>query len=126
MLSPRWFGLCSRCSRVASLCGFPRGLLKFANFTEVQHWGSAAVPKRLSHRDLGGLYSNTKVQRYLQKLMGEHRVISRTLQHEHLSDSERKALLKKHTELLPVADLFGSIEQAQKDLEEVISLLHSE
>ncbi|MED6261505.1 Peptide chain release factor 1, mitochondrial [Ataeniobius toweri] len=57
--------------------------------------------------------------------MEEHRVISRKLQHEHLNDSDRKALLKKHTELQPVTDVFGSIKQAQTDLEEVLSLLHT-
>ncbi|MEQ2172809.1 hypothetical protein GOODEAATRI_025195, partial [Goodea atripinnis] len=72
------------------------------------------------------LYNNSLVQGYLQKMMEEHRVISRKLQHEHLNDSDRKALLKKHTELQPVTDVFGSIKQAQTDLEEVLSLLHSD
>ncbi|KAM4710909.1 peptide chain release factor 1, mitochondrial [Anableps anableps] len=131
MLSSRLFGLCSQCSRAVSCRGFPWRTLKghsrlqYANFTEVQRWGTNVVPKRLSHCDLGDLYDNISVQRYVQKLMEEHRIISRKLQHDHLSDSDRKALLKKHTELLPVADVFGRLEQAQKDLEEIHSLLHT-
>ncbi|PWA32122.1 hypothetical protein CCH79_00013334 [Gambusia affinis] len=131
MFPPRWFGLCCHCSRVVSRRGFPWGTLKghsrlrHAVFTEVQLRGTNAVPRRLSHCDIGDLYNNSSVQRYLQKLMEEHRDISRKLQHDHLSDSGRKSLLKKHSELLPVAGLFGSIEQAQKDLEEVLSLLHT-
>ncbi|XP_032413060.1 peptide chain release factor 1, mitochondrial isoform X2 [Xiphophorus hellerii] len=131
MFPPRWFGLCGRCSRVVSRRGLPWGAPKghsrprYANFTEVQLRGTDAVPKRLSHCDAGDLYSNSSVQRYLQKLMEQHRDVSRKLQHDHLCDSDRKALLKTHTELLPVAGLFGSIEQAQKDLEEVLSLLRT-
>ncbi|XP_054915237.1 peptide chain release factor 1, mitochondrial [Poeciliopsis prolifica] len=131
MVVPRWFGLCCHCSRVVSRRGFPwetlkgHGRLRYANFTEAQLRGINAVPKRFSHCDIGDLYNNNSVQRYLQKLVEEHRDISRKLQHDHLSDVDRKALLKKHTELLPVAGLVGSIEQAQKDLEEVLSLLHT-
>ncbi|XP_007541411.1 peptide chain release factor 1, mitochondrial isoform X1 [Poecilia formosa] len=131
MFFPRWFELCCHCSRVVSRRGFPWGTpkdhsgLRPANFTEVQLRGTNAVPKRLSHCDIGDLYNISSVQRYLQKLMEEHRELSRKLQHNQLRDSDRKALLKKHTELLPVAGLFGSIEQAQKDLEEVLSLLHT-
>lgn len=58
--------------------------------------------------------------------MEEYRNLSKKLQHAHLSESDRKVLLKRHTELLPVATVFGSVQQALKDQEEVISLLHSE
>ncbi|MEQ2263215.1 hypothetical protein XENORESO_004663 [Xenotaenia resolanae] len=131
MFFSRWFGLCFECSRVVSRSGLKwrtlngHSRLKYANCTQKQPWRTTVVPKRLSHCDLGDLYNNSLVQGYLQKLMEEHRVISRKLQHEHLNDSDRKALLKKHTELQPVTDVFGSIKQAQTDLEEVLSLLHT-
>ncbi|XP_060888477.1 peptide chain release factor 1, mitochondrial [Labrus mixtus] len=57
--------------------------------------------------------------------MEEHRDVCRKLQHTHLSEADRKVLMKKHTELLPVASVFESIGEALKDLEEVLSLLHS-
>ncbi|XP_035983985.1 peptide chain release factor 1, mitochondrial isoform X2 [Fundulus heteroclitus] len=131
MFFTRWFGLCSQCSRVASRCELGwitrtgQSRRKYADFTGVQRLATSIVPKRNSHYDLGNLYNNISVQRYLQKLMEEHRFISRKLQHEHLSDPDRKALLKKHAELQSLADVSGSIEQAQKDLEEVLSLLHT-
>lgn len=136
MLVSRWFRLCSLCSRVvySSNVGGRRGgwrtltghtSLRYANITQVHHWGTV-VSKRLCYSDVGELYRNESVQRYLQQLMEEYRDISNRLQHAYLNESDRKALIKKHTELLPLANIFGSIEQARKDHEEVHSLLHGE
>uniref|UniRef100_UPI0037E70D28 peptide chain release factor 1, mitochondrial n=1 Tax=Semicossyphus pulcher TaxID=241346 RepID=UPI0037E70D28 len=136
MLFNRWFRVCSLCSRVvnSSRGGTRRGLewrtltrltsVNYANITEVQHWGTMA-PKRLCHRDLGDLYKTESVQRYIQQLMEEYGGLSKKLQHAYLSESDRKVLMKKQTELLPVAKVFDTIEQAMGDLEEVLSFLHS-
>lgn len=99
--------------------------VKHANRTDVPHWGRVMF-KRFFHNDLGELYKNESVQVYLEQLMEEHRDLSKKLQHAYLSESDRKGLTKKHTELLPLASVFRSIEQAQKDLEEVSSLLKGE
>ncbi|XP_059184013.1 peptide chain release factor 1, mitochondrial [Centropristis striata] len=132
MLLSSWCRLCSVCSRVVcSSRGRRAGWrtltghmdLKHTN-TQVQHW-AAAAPRRLCHSDLGDLYKAECVQRYLQQLMEEHRDISKKLQHAYISESDRKVLQKKHTELQPVANVFESIEQALKDLEEILALLHS-
>uniref|UniRef100_A0A3B4Y122 Mitochondrial translation release factor 1 n=2 Tax=Seriola lalandi dorsalis TaxID=1841481 RepID=A0A3B4Y122_SERLL len=132
MLVNRWFRLCSLCSRVVySSTGIRGGWrtlpghtsLKYANITEVPYWGTVES-KRLSHSDLGDLYQSESLQRYLQQLMGEYRDLSERLQHVYLNESDRKQLIKKHTELLPLANIFGSIEQALKDHEEVFSLLN--
>lgn len=96
--------------------------LKHANMIEVPYWGRV-ISKRFSHSDVGELYKNESVQVYLQQLMEEYGDLSKQLQHACLSESDRKVLIKKHTELLPLASVFGSIEQAKKDLEEVSSLL---
>ncbi|XP_040887971.1 peptide chain release factor 1, mitochondrial isoform X2 [Toxotes jaculatrix] len=97
---------------------------KYANITEVPLWSTAAT-KRLCHSGLGDLYKNESVQRYLQQLMEEYRDLSKNLQHAHLSDSDRKVFIKRHTELLPLVNIFGNVEQALKDHEEVYSLLHA-
>lgn len=134
MLVSRCSRLCFRCSRVVyssrrrrggwrTLTGYGSG--KYANITEVQHWDSIA-PKRLYHSDLGDLYKNECVQKYLQQLMEEYRDLSKKLEHAYLSESDRKVLIKKHSELLPLANVFKNVEEALKDLEEVISLLHGE
>lgn len=99
--------------------------MKYANITEVQHWDTVA-PKRLYHSDLGDLYKNECVQKYLQQLMEEYRDLSKKLEHAYLSESDRKVLIKKHSELLPLANVFKKAEEAMKDLEEVLSLLHGE
>lgn len=82
------------------------------------------LPQRGYRSDLGDLYNVESVQRFLQRLMEEHGELSKRLEHPHLSENDRKALITRHTELLPVANVFRSIEQALKDLEEVLSLLH--
>lgn len=129
MLMNRWSRLCAVCSRVVDSSrggwGTLQTSLKHASMAQVQHWGTAA-PKRLCHSDLGDLYKKESVQRHLQQLMEEYRDLGKKLQHAHLSESDRKVLIKRHTGLLPLANVFKSIEQALKDLEEVLSLLHSE
>uniref|UniRef100_A0A3Q0QWU7 Uncharacterized protein n=1 Tax=Amphilophus citrinellus TaxID=61819 RepID=A0A3Q0QWU7_AMPCI len=131
MLVRRCFRLCSLCTRVVYSSREGRGGwrtlmghtgLKHANMIEVPYWGSV-ISKRFSHSDVGELYKNESVQVYLQQLMKEYGDLSKQLQHASLSESHRKVLIKKHTELLPLASVFGSIEQAQKELEEVSSLL---
>nr|XP_020476191.1 peptide chain release factor 1, mitochondrial isoform X1 [Monopterus albus] len=130
MLVNPWFRLCCLCSRVVYSSTGRRGWrtltghssLRHVNITEVQHYDTVA-PGRLYHSNSGDLYDNESVQRYLQQLMEEYRDLSKTLEHAHLSESERKVLTKKHNELLPLANVFGSIEEAQKDLDEVLSLL---
>ncbi|KAA8579712.1 peptide chain release factor 1, mitochondrial isoform X2 [Etheostoma spectabile] len=127
MLVSRWSRLCSLCSRVVySSRGRRAGwrTLTGHSRTQAQHWGTVA-PRRLYHSDLGDLYKNESVQRYLQQLMEEFRDLSKKLQHAYLSESDRKVLSKKHTELLPLANVFESIEEALKDLEEVLSYLHT-
>lgn len=133
MFVNRWFRFCNECSRiVSSSCGRRRGWRtltgrstgKHANATVLQLCASIE-PRRHFHGDLGDLHSDESVQKYLQQLMEEYRKLSKKLQHAHLSESESKALLKRHTELLPVASVFESVQQALKDQEEVISLLQS-
>ncbi|XP_035533784.1 peptide chain release factor 1, mitochondrial [Morone saxatilis] len=132
MLASRWFRLFSLRSRVVYNTSRGRGGgrrrtltgHKHGNTTVVQHWGRAA-PERLSHSDVGGLYKRESVQRYLQQLMEEYRDLSKELEQPYLSESDRKVLMKRHTELLPLANVFESTVQALKDLEEVLSLLHS-
>ncbi|CAJ1086775.1 peptide chain release factor 1%2C mitochondrial [Xyrichtys novacula] len=124
----RWFRLCSSCSRVFhSSSGGNRKRLEWRTLqsvAEVQHW-SRLAPKRLCHSGLRDLYKTESVQRYLQQLMEDYEDLNKKLQHVHLSESDRKELMKRHTELLPVANVFQSIERAMKDLEEVLSLLRS-
>lgn len=96
--------------------------VNYANTTEQQLWRTATT-KRLYHSDL---YKNESVQRYLQQLMEEYRDLSKKLEHVYLSESDRKVLLKRQSELLPLANVFKDVEAALKDLEELLSLLHGE
>lgn len=134
MFLNRSFRLCNECCRVVySRCGRRRewrtltghSSAKYANMTVLQLC-STVVPRRHFHGDLRDLHNNECVQKYLQQLVEEYSDLSKKLQHDHLSESDRKVLLRRQTELLPVAVMFESVQQALKDQEEVISLLHSE
>lgn len=131
MILNRCFRLCNGCCRVVysgrkrdwrTLTGYRTA--KHAN-TTVVGLGATVVARRHFHSDLGDLHNNECVQKYLQQLMEEYRDLGRKLQLDHLSESDRKVLLRRQTELLPVAIRFESVQQALKDQEEVTSLLHS-
>lgn len=128
----RWSGLCSLCSRVVdssrgrsggwrTLTGGRTGE-GHASITDRSPW-ITVVPRRLCHGDRADLYQRESVQRYLQLLMEDFRHLSEKFQLVHLSESDRKEVVRKHTELLPLANIYSSIEQTLKEHEEVISLL---
>lgn len=80
--------------------------------------------RRLFHNDVGGLYENDSVQKYLRQLMDNHKALEHKLQRSNLSEADRKVMVKKYTELLPLANVYYKVEQALKDLDEVNSILH--
>ncbi|XP_062236510.1 peptide chain release factor 1, mitochondrial [Platichthys flesus] len=127
MLVGRWFGLCSRvvhCSSVRGRWRTPTGghVKKYANITEEPQWRTRGS-RRLCHSDAGDMFEHRCVQRYLQQLVLEHGQLSERLQQVYLNESDRKELMRRHSELLPLANIHGRIEQALRDLEEVRSLL---
>ncbi|KAF7663199.1 hypothetical protein LDENG_00214840 [Lucifuga dentata] len=117
MLVRRCIRLCAFCSRVVYA---NRGGWR----TLTRPGGGGLITSSLCHTDLGDLYRNESVQRYLRQLMEEYGELKKRLQQACLSESERKELNKKHTELLPLAHVFYKVEQAGKELEEVSALLH--
>lgn len=82
--------------------------------------------RRRYHGDPGDLYENESVRRHLRRLVEEHGNAGEMLRRASLSEADRKVLVRRHVELQPVVDVFGRLERAQKDLEEVLSLLHGE
>ncbi|KAM9836249.1 peptide chain release factor 1, mitochondrial isoform 3-T3 [Aulostomus maculatus] len=78
-----------------------------------------------THRDLGDLYKNESVERYLRTVMEECRHVSEKLELRHLSTSDRTTLQSRHAELQTVAYVFQTLEGALKEQEEVLSLIHS-
>ncbi|KAM4601907.1 peptide chain release factor 1, mitochondrial [Polymixia lowei] len=129
MLVHRWIRLCTVCKRLISNnrggIGWrtSTGHDSLQYVTEVLRGNTAS--RRYCHGDVGDLYKNESVQRYLRQLMEEYGDLTKKLQLACLSDLERKDMNQKLVKLLPVADVFQSITNALKDLEEVLSLLHS-
>lgn len=116
------FRLCTVCSRVVS---GSRGWRTLGGATPANLAGGVGAHKRRFHGDFGDLYKNESVQKYLRKLVEEHRDLSDKLQHLHLCDADRKALIKRHSELQPVAEVFDRVGRAVRELEELLALLHS-
>lgn len=118
MLTCQWSRLCGRVFR-------SKGWKNAAPALTRVSW-SQLTARRRYHGDLGDLYENESVQRHLRRLVEEHGNACEMLQHASLSEADRKVLTKRHVELQPVADVFVRMERGQKDLEEVLSVLHGE
>ncbi|KAM9836248.1 peptide chain release factor 1, mitochondrial isoform 2-T2 [Aulostomus maculatus] len=125
-----WARLCSVRTRVVN--GGKRWRTLFTghtgethtNIPGVRHWCTVTT-KRLCHSDLGDLYKNESVERYLRTVMEECRHVSEKLELRHLSTSDRTTLQSRHAELQTVAYVFQTLEGALKEQEEVLSLIHS-
>lgn len=78
---------------------------------------------RFNHRAVGDLHRDASVHRYIKQLMEEWTQLEQKLQHSCLSEADRRATLKRHTELLPLAHVWQRNELALRDHQEVLSLL---
>lgn len=119
MLTRHWSRLCGRVFRSSG------GRNAAPAVTRVS-WPQLTPRRRRSHCNPGDLYENASVRRYLRRLVEEHGNAGEMLRRVSLSEADRKVLARRHVELQPVADVFGRMERAHKDLEEVLSLLHGE
>ncbi|XP_075871409.1 peptide chain release factor 1, mitochondrial isoform X2 [Nelusetta ayraudi] len=117
MLARHWSRLCGR------VCRSGRQRTAAPALTRVS-WPPVSQRRRRYHRDPGDLYENESVRRHLRQLVEEHGDAGERLLLAFLSEADRKLLARRYAELQPVADVFGRMEGAQRDLEEVLSLLH--
>lgn len=120
MLTRHWTRLCGRVFWSSG------GRNASPAVTRVSRSQLALLRLRSYHGDPGDLYENESVRRHLRRLVGEHGNAGEMLRRPSLSEADRKMLARRHAELQPVADVFGRMERAQRDLEEVLSLLHGE
>uniref|UniRef100_A0A4W5N929 Mitochondrial translation release factor 1 n=1 Tax=Hucho hucho TaxID=62062 RepID=A0A4W5N929_9TELE len=117
MLTQKCIRLCGPCARLISPLHMRKRIWKeLAN-------RSLVSSRRYCNNDLGDLYRNESVQRYLRQLVEEYRDVTKTLQHGFLNDPAWKELNKRQVGLSPVVTAFQSAEHAAKDLEEVETLL---
>lgn len=132
-MSKRWLSLSTACGRVvysykaAGVGGWrAQSAVRYAANTPQVHTCHPAASTRLLHTGVNELYNNRGLQRFLQQLLEEHRDLSLRLQQADLTEADRKELARRHAELLPVAAGYERTERAQRDLDEVVSLLNSE
>lgn len=119
MLARHWYRLCGHIRRSG-------GHRTAAPSLTCVCWPPTSQRRRSCHCDPGDLYENESVRRHLRRLVEEHGDAGERLQLASLSETDRKWLVRRHAELQYVADVFGKMEEAQRDLEEVLSLLHGE
>lgn len=81
------------------------------------------TPWRACHRAVGDLHSHASVKKYIQQLLKDFTKLDQRLRHACLSEADRRAILKKHADLQPLASVCQSCEQAVKDHQEVLSLI---
>ncbi|XP_077584878.1 peptide chain release factor 1, mitochondrial [Stigmatopora nigra] len=79
----------------------------------------------LFHSDAGDLYENDAVQKYLRHLVEDHKILGQKLDRSNMSEAERKAMVKKHADLQPLANAFHNVERAREELDEVQLILRS-
>ncbi|XP_046886922.1 peptide chain release factor 1, mitochondrial isoform X3 [Hypomesus transpacificus] len=133
MLATKCIRLCASCGRLGSRInpstrgGMPV-TLRLSGQGSTLHYSAmpfSISPRRHCHGGLDDIHQNASVQRYIRQLVDEYGEVTKKLQYTFLSDSERKELNLRQTELLPVEKAFRCTVNAMKELEEITSLIQS-
>lgn len=101
-------------SHLAGLNTFQRSSLRNAMASILFHNWS-----RRYHQTSRTLWNHEALQKYLQTLRQEYQKISQLLDDCSVSEQHRKALGKRHAELSPLAEAFGEIEDAKKEIQDL-------
>ena len=133
MLATKCIRLCASCGRLNSRInpstrgGMPVALRLSCHGSTLRlsAMPSSIPPRRHCHGGSDDIHQNASVQRYIRKLVDEYGEVTKKLQFTFLSDSERKELNHRQTELLPMEKAFRCTEKAMKELEEITSLIQS-
>ncbi|KAL7891054.1 hypothetical protein AOLI_G00005300 [Acnodon oligacanthus] len=129
MSAHRWTRLCvlSFLSNDVTATLAPFARKRVSKIRQLVCSGGVDLTRRYCYKGYKGedLLKNEAVQRHLQRLLGEYRSVSSSLQSEAVSDSERRMLNRRLVELSVVADTFQSCESALKELAEVEAYLQS-
>ncbi|KAL2087787.1 hypothetical protein ACEWY4_016615 [Coilia grayii] len=80
---------------------------------------------RTNHQTILDLLKNEAVQKYIQRLTDEYKLVTCTLENLNLSESDRRHFHQRRVELLPVVNAFMRTVHAAKDLQEVETILQS-
>ncbi|XP_053755135.1 peptide chain release factor 1, mitochondrial isoform X4 [Panthera pardus] len=82
-------------------------------------------PRRYCHQDTRMLWKHKALQKYMEDLSKEHRMLDQCLQRVSLNEGDRRALNRRHAELAPLAAIYQEIQEAEQAIEELDSMCRS-
>ncbi|XP_042833322.1 peptide chain release factor 1, mitochondrial isoform X3 [Panthera tigris] len=82
-------------------------------------------PGRYCHQDTRMLWKHKALQKYMEDLSKEHRMLDQCLQRVSLNEGDRRALNRRHAELAPLAAIYQEIQEAEQAIEELDSMCRS-
>ncbi|VFV32376.1 peptide chain release factor [Lynx pardinus] len=68
------------------------------------------------------LWRHKALQKYMEDLSKEHRMLDQCLQRVSLNEGDRRALNRRHAELAPLAAIYQEIQEAEQAIEELDSM----
>ncbi|XP_057642298.1 peptide chain release factor 1, mitochondrial isoform X2 [Chionomys nivalis] len=77
------------------------------------------------HQDTKMLWKHKALRKYMEDLNKEYRALERSLQDVSEHEGERRALHRRHAELVPLAAVYQEIQEAEQAIEELESMCES-
>ncbi|XP_044909558.1 peptide chain release factor 1, mitochondrial isoform X2 [Felis catus] len=88
----------------------------------LHHLLNKNCPRRYCHQDTRMLWKHKALQKYMEDLSKEHRMLDQCLQRVSLNEGDRRALNRRHAELAPLAAIYQEIQEAEQAIEELDSM----
>ncbi|VFV32374.1 peptide chain release factor mitochondrial [Lynx pardinus] len=88
----------------------------------LHHLLNKNCPRRYCHQDTRMLWRHKALQKYMEDLSKEHRMLDQCLQRVSLNEGDRRALNRRHAELAPLAAIYQEIQEAEQAIEELDSM----
>ncbi|XP_045334039.1 peptide chain release factor 1, mitochondrial isoform X4 [Leopardus geoffroyi] len=91
----------------------------------LHHLLNKNCPRRYCHQDTRMLWKHKALQKYMEDLSKEHRMLDQCLQRVSLNEGDRRALNRRHAKLAPLAAIYQEIQEAEQAIEELDSMCRS-
>ncbi|XP_043435732.1 peptide chain release factor 1, mitochondrial isoform X1 [Prionailurus bengalensis] len=88
----------------------------------LHHLLNKNCPRRYCHQDTRMLWKHKALQKYMEDLSKEHRMLDQCLQRVSLNEGDRRALNRRHAKLAPLAAIYQEIQEAEQAIEELDSM----
>ncbi|XP_047710207.1 peptide chain release factor 1, mitochondrial isoform X3 [Prionailurus viverrinus] len=88
----------------------------------LHHLLNKNCPRRYCHQDTRMLWKHKALQKYMEDLSKEHRMLDQCLQRVSLNEGDRRALNRRHAKLAPLAAIYQEIQETEQAIEELDSM----